>query len=139
MHLLEIALLDAGAAGKARLLGRRCARPGEAVKPPLGLADHVLVANRAGGRDHHAGRPVVAGQIGAQALGVERAHGRARAENGTADRLARKGGRLEMFEHEIVRRVFHGPDLLDDDILLARDLVGIEARMGEDVGEDVEA
>jgi len=44
-----------------------------------------------------------------------------------------------MFEHEIVRRVVDGADFLNDDVLFARDLVGIEARMGQNVGKNVES
>ena len=43
-----------------------------------------------------------------------------------------------MLEHEVVGRVLDGADLLDDDVLLAGDLVGIEARMRQDVGQHVE-
>ena len=84
------------------------------------------------------GRAVVARQIGLEALAVERAHGRARAEDRAADRLIREGDRLQIFEHQIVGRVLDRADLLHDDVLLARDLVGIEGGRRQDVGQDVE-
>ena len=43
-----------------------------------------------------------------------------------------------MVEDEIVGRVLGGADLLHDHVLLARELVGVEGRIGEDVGEHVE-
>ena len=60
------------------------------------------------------------------------------AENRAADRLAREGGRLQVLEHEVVGGILDGADLLDDDVLFAVDLVGVEARMRQDVGEHVE-
>ena len=39
---------------------------------------------------------------------------------------------------EIVGRVGDGADLLDDDVLLAHELVAVEGRLGQDVGEHVE-
>ena len=43
-----------------------------------------------------------------------------------------------MLEDEIVGRVGDGADLLDDDVLLAREFVAVEGRLGQDVGEHVE-
>jgi hypothetical protein len=40
--------------------------------------------------------------------------------------------------HPIVRRVLHGGVLLEDDVLLAGKLAGVEHGAGEDVAEDVE-
>ena len=39
---------------------------------------------------------------------------------------------------QIVRRVFHHLDLLDDHLLLPLDILGIEGRVEDDVGEHVE-
>ena len=46
--------------------------------------------------------------------------------------------RLQVFEDEVVGRVFDGADLLHDDVLLARELLRLEGRIGEDVGQHVE-
>ena len=43
-----------------------------------------------------------------------------------------------MLEHEIVGRILDRADLLDDDVLLARNLLGIERRLRQDVGQHVE-
>jgi hypothetical protein len=53
-------------------------------------------------------------------------------------RLGRECGRLQVFEHEIVGRVVDRTDLLDDDVLLTGDFVGIEAGVRQDVGQHVE-
>ena len=43
-----------------------------------------------------------------------------------------------MLENQIVGRVGDGADLLNDDVLLAQQLVAVEGRLGQDVGEHVE-
>ncbi len=90
-----------------------------------GAAGPVKAAN-ARRRDHHVGRAIVARQIGAQPRGIERPHRLGRAEDRAADRLAGKGGGLQVVEHELVGRVLGGADLLDDDVLLADELGRIE-------------
>ena len=45
---------------------------------------------------------------------------------------------MQIVEHEVVGRVLGGADLLDDDALLAGELLGIERRIGQDVGQHVE-
>ena len=45
---------------------------------------------------------------------------------------------LQVLENEIVRRVGDRADLLDDDVLLAHQLLAVESRFGQDVGEHVE-
>src|SRR5689334_8376128 len=138
MDLLEVARLDPHAATE---LGRRRHRPDrahEAGEAALGLLDDGLMIDRAGGGDDHGGRAIMAGEIRAQPLAVERTHGGAGAEDRAADRLVREGRRLQIFEHQIVGSVLDRADLLDDDVLLARHLVGIECGFGEDVGQHIE-
>ena len=43
-----------------------------------------------------------------------------------------------MLEHQIVGRVGDGADLLNDDVLLAQQLLAVEGRLGQNVGEHVE-
>ena len=43
-----------------------------------------------------------------------------------------------MLENEIVRRIGHGTDFLDDDILLAQQFAAFERRLGQNVGQHVE-
>ena len=97
-----------------------------------------MVLDRAGGRDHHVGRAIVAREIGGEPRAIERAHGRGRAEDRTADRLAGKGSLLQPVQDQIVRRVLGGADLLHDDVLLAPQFFRIERRIGQDVGQHVE-
>ena len=119
MHLLEIAALDPRAAAELGRLGRRRRRPYEAGKAPLGFGHNRLVLNSAGRGQQHAGAAVIARQIGADALRIERAHCFRRAEDRTAEWLAGKRGFVQTLEHQIVGRVFGRADLLHDDILLA--------------------
>ena len=92
----------------------------------------------AGGGDDDVRRPVVAAEIVAQFGAVERAHGLRRAEDGAAERLVGKGFCLQVLEHQIVGRVGDGADLLDDDIVLAQQLLAIESRLRKNVGQHVE-
>ena len=96
-----------------------------------------MVDGAAGGH-HDVRRPIVPGEIVAQLAPVERSDRLRSAENRAAKRLVGKGDELEVFEDEIVRSVGDGADLLDDDVLLANELVAVEGRLGEDVGEHVE-
>ena len=52
----------------------------------------------------------------------------ARAEDRPADGLVAEGGLLEVVEDDVVRRVLGRADLLQDDLLLALQLVVVEAR-----------
>ena len=52
-------------------------------------------------------------------------------------RDARRSRRLGEIEDQIVGRVIGGGDLLQDDIALALELVGIENGLGQDIGQDI--
>ena len=92
----------------------------------------------AGGGDHDVRRAVVPGEVVAQFTAVERAHRLGGAENRAAERLIGKGDLLQMLENQVVGRVGDGADLLNDDVLLAQQLVAVEGRLGQDVGEHIE-
>ena len=138
MDLLEVARLDPHAAAKLRRRRGRARAPREGRKLALGLLDHDAMIDAARRGDHRVGGPVMARQIALEPLAVERAHGRPRAQDRAADRLVRIGDRLQIFENQIVGRILNRADLLDDDVLLARDLVGIEGGSGQDVRQHVE-
>ncbi len=116
--LLEIALLDTRAAGKARHSGAGALRPGKAPEAALHLGDDLLVIDRAGGRDHHVGRAIVARQVAAQPpQSRPGAQFRRARKSNIPDRLIRKGDGLEILEHEVVGRISAGADLLHDHVL----------------------
>ena len=102
------------------------------------LGEHGLMIDRAGGGDDDVRRLVIAHEIVAQLGVVERAHGLRRAEDRAAERLIGKRHHVQMFEDEIVRRVGDGADLLDDDVLLARQFHAVERGLGQNVGQHVE-
>ena len=109
----------AGAAGPVKL-AKRCS-----TSPTT-----CLVVDRAGGRDHHVGRAVVARRD--RRAASSRSNERTvvgRAQDRAADRLAGKRGLLQLVEHEIVGRVLGRADLLHDDVLLALQLLRIERRI----------
>ena len=97
------------------------------------------MVDRAGRRDDR--------RAGADSGGADRRSIAARSKPPTLSRVprigrpigwSRPGGRGEEIEDEIVGRVLDRADLLQDDVLLALEFVGIELAVGEDVGEDVE-
>ena len=74
----------------------------------------------------------------AQRIGGERLDRVARAENRPAERVILPETLREDLVDQIVGRVLHHLDFLDDDLLLPLHVVGIERRVEDDVGEDVE-
>ena len=92
----------------------------------------------AGRGDHHRRPAIVAVEIGpsigeAAAFTVSR-----RAEDVAADRLVGEGRLGEEVVDAVLGRIERGADLLQDDVLLALQLVRVEHRVPQDVGEDVE-
>ena len=88
----------------------------------------------AGRCHHHARAAVVAVEIGPDRLAIETVTVSGVPRMRAADRLAGEGRLAEQVEDEIVGRILDGADLLQDDVLLALQLVGIEHRIGQDVG-----
>ena len=121
----------------APLPGRSWSAGLEAGEALLGDAHQLVVVDIAGGGQDHAVAGIVAVHIGADGVGMEAAHGFGGAEDGAADRLVGIGDALEQVEDVIVRIVARRADLLDDDLLLARQLALVEHRILQDVGDDV--
>ena len=61
-----------------------------------------------------------------------------RAEDRAADRLVAERRFGEAVEHDVVGRVVRGADLLQDHMLLAFELVGVELGLRQYVGQDVD-
>ena len=80
----------------------------------------------------------MAREIAVDRRAIERGDALARAQDRAADRLIRPGRGGEEIEHEIVGRVLDRADLLDDDVLFAREFLRVELAVGEDVGEHVD-
>ena len=78
------------------------------------------------------------GEIVAQIAACERVDRLARAEDRATERLPGEGRRMEQVEHDIVRRIVGGADLLGDDVFFARQFLAVEDRIGEDVVQDVD-
>src|SRR5580700_8607888 len=138
MHLFELALLDVAAAAEFGRLRYRAGGPGEARKTFFDIGDYRGVIDRAGGGHHDVGRAIVPPEIVAQRAAVERPHRLGGAEDGAAERLLRESDGVQMLEYQIVRGVGDGADLLDDDALLAGDLLAVEGGIGQDIGEHVQ-
>ena len=61
-----------------------------------------------------------------------------RAEDRAADGLVAEGRLGEAVEDDVVGRIVGGADLLQDDVLLALQLFGVELGFRQDVGQDVD-
>ena len=83
----------------------------------------MIVFDRAGGGDDRGAGAVAAAQIEIDRRPVEGPDALPRAQDRPADRLVRPGCRGEEIEHQVVRRVFDRADFLDDDVLLAFELI----------------
>ena len=88
-------------------------------------------------RDHALGA-VLPIDEGMQLLRGEGLHRLGRAEDRAADRLVAERGFGETVEDDVVGRVVRGADLLQDHVLLALELLGVELGLGQDVGKDVD-
>ncbi len=77
-------------------------------------------------------------QIADHRLAVEPADDLGAAQHRPAHRLVGKGAFLEIVENDVVGRVVGLADLLQDHRALAFHLVRVEARIQQDVGEDIE-
>ena len=104
----------------------------------LDLAHEIVMLDVAGRHRDHALGAVLAVHEGAQLLRGEGLHRLRRAEDRAADRLVAEGGFGETVEDDVVGRVVRGADLLQDHVLLALELFGVEVRFGQDVGKDVD-
>ena len=112
---------------------------GEPAEVALGEVDQLLVVDIAGRRDDHLRSAIMRAEKTLQVIGCVRADRFRRSEHGAANRLAGKRGLLEELEHPVLRHVVRGADLLQDHVLLERQLLRVEQRIADDVAEHVEA
>ncbi len=139
MDLFEIAFFTIVAAQIAGGFFRAGAGRGEVAEMRLGLSDDGVVIEIAGGRQDHRSCAVMIAHIAGNGLAAEGADQLGGAQDRAPDRLVRKGGGLEMVEDDVVGRVYRLADLLHHHRLLAGQLVGIEAGILQDVGQDIDA
>ena len=139
MHLLQIALAaDLAAAYSGRAPAHRDRSPARSPKAVRGELDQLLVIHLAGRGQHQAARRVMAAHVAADGLARQAADDLGLAQHRPAHGLIGKGGRLEMIEDDVVGRVLGLADLLQHHGALARQLLGIEGRVLQDVGDDVD-
>ena len=89
----------------------------------LGEPHHLAVVDIAGGGDDDLRPAIMCIEEAPEIAGGVRADRFRRAEDGAADRLVRKGRLLEELEDPVLRHVVRGADLLQDDMLLERQLL----------------
>ncbi|MGC4082944.1 MAG: hypothetical protein QM736_12745, partial [Vicinamibacterales bacterium] len=108
-------------------------------EPLIHEPTHVRMIQIADGRDDQILRRVRVAEVRTERLGRERFDGLARAQDGTPEWMVFPEPLREDLVDEIVRRVLDHLDLFDHDFLLTLDVLGIERRIEDDVGEDVES
>ena len=127
----------------AAVLGDRDSRRDAGVAR-LDVAEQLLepldqvVAEVAADADDHPLRPVPAVEVGEERIARCGADGLLAAEDLPAERLVPVEQRLVDRADVVARRVDAHPHLLDDDALLALDLLRVEARVAQHVDEHVE-
>src|SRR5690349_24908816 len=95
MRLFKVLPFDIGAADEAGWLTGMTLRAAEAVEQPLCLVHDHTMLDRAGRGNHHVGSAVIAREIMAQPVRIDRAHALAGAEDRAADRLIRERAALQ--------------------------------------------
>ena len=101
--------------------------------------DEIVVGHLSGGGDHHAASAVVAGHVAQKALARQLGDDLGAAQHRAAERLARIGDLLEVVENDVVRGVVGLADLLQHDRAFAGQLVRVEHRVLQNVGDDIES
>ena len=109
----------------------------QVAEQPLDLRAHVAFEPSADADDHPR-RLVPALQVVEERLARRGAHGLLAADDVPAERLVAEEELLVHAADEVARRVEVHVHLLDDDALLAVDLLGLELRVAQHVGEHVE-
>ena len=121
------------------VLRRGARRPGaEAAEPALELPHEIVVTDVAGGDRDHALGAILAVHEGMQLRRGERLDRLRGAEDRAADGLVAEGRLGEAVEDDVVGRIVGGADLLQDDMLLALQLLRVELRFRQDVGQNID-
>ena len=110
---------------------------GEAVEAPVEEVHDPVVGDVARDRDHDPRRHVLLAEVGEHRVAVVAAHGLTRAEDRAPEGVALPELPGEEVVDQVVGRVLHHLDLLEHDRLFALELLGVEDRVEEDVGQEV--
>src|SRR5690606_28724562 len=102
MDLFEVLHLAPLAALPERGLEALAADRGEIAEGDLGGPHHLVVIDRAGGREDHLVWPVMLADEAGEVLAPEGRDPLRRAEDGAAERLAGEGGFLQPVEDDVV-------------------------------------
>ena len=116
----------------------RPAAPGQLGEHALSLAHDRVVAEIAGGGQHHAIGAVVGVQEATKVFRGEARHAFGRPEDGPANGLGRERRLLQKLVDELIRAVARSRDLLQDHFALALQLVFRVERRLQDVGKNIE-
>src|SRR5207302_891004 len=109
----------------------------EVPEETLDVAEHLVVQPPGDAHDHPR-RLVPAVEVAEERLPSRAAYGLLATDDVPAERLVAVDQLLIHAADEVARRVEVHVHLLDDHALLALDLLGLELRMTQHVGEDVE-
>src|SRR2546422_865793 len=116
----------------------RCHRASEAVEAAPEEVDDPVVGDVARDRDHDAWRHVLLAEVGEHRRAIVTVHRLARAEDRASERMALPELCGEEVMDQVVGRVLHHLDLLEHNRLYALELLGVEDRVQEDVGQEID-
>ena len=122
--------------GEHHCLGYRCRRLATIGERRLGEPHHGVMIDLA---SHHQGQPRVAiarRQPTMQIIDSQPIKARLAAQDRPPQRLAGKRRFLQIVENDVVGRIARLAELLQHHILFAYQIIGIEARVGDQIGDD---
>jgi hypothetical protein len=111
---------------------------GQRGKVLLGEVDKLLVGNATGANEHHAVGGVVGLDVVLEVGALDALNVLLWAEDGASEGLALEGGGVQVVEDDFLHLLVHLFLFAEDDVALALDGLGVELRVLQDVGEDVD-
>ena len=139
VHLLELLVDDVDPGlQRRRRVGGVDRLTGEAVEAGAEELDRPLVGHVPGHRDDDPGRRVGLHEVAVDGVAPIFLHGLPGPQDGPAERVTFPDLRGEEVMDQVVGRVLHHLDLLEHNRLFALELLGVEDRVQEDVGQEID-
>jgi hypothetical protein len=111
---------------------------GDAREVLLSEFNELLVGNATGSNEHHAVGGVVGLDVVLQVGALNRLNVLLGAENGPSEWLTLERSGVEVVEHDFLELLVHLFLLTENDVALAFDGLGVEFRVLQDIGENVD-
>ena len=139
MGLRALAALGAAAAAEAAGLEERGGARLHVAERGFGEIDQPVMFELARGDQDQPSRRIMVGEPGMEIVDRDRRDAALAAQHGTPHRLIREGGLLQMIEDEVAADVARLPELLDHDLLLELQMLRLEMRAADQIGDQADA